>query len=141
MLCVSFLCGAHFVAFSLSARTFTTTLFSLWCKDHDALQLVAQNLITCAHARHACYLLNVSYVLRVWFLCGASLLVCVRWLESSILGVTLPSPAQRRCLARCVRALTAALFSLLCCAAPSRQLAPTLFSLVGNLTSGAFQPR
>ena len=71
----------------------------------------------------------------------ASFVVCVRRLESSILCVRLPAPAQRRCLACCFRARTAALFSLLCCAAPSSQLAPTLFSLVGNLTSGAFQPR
>ena len=43
----------------------------------------------------------------------ASFVVCVRRLESSILCVRFPAPAQRRCLACCFRARAAALFSLL----------------------------
>ena len=55
ILCVAFV--SVWCAFSLGVCVFvhrrplpiTTTLFSLWCSDHDALQLVAQDLVTGAH--------------------------------------------------------------------------------------------
>ena len=76
-------------------------------------------------------------------LCDARFVVCIRRFDSSNLGVARPALAQRRYLACCFSARTAALFSLLSCAAPRRasSTVPAMASAGSTAPpGGALQP-